>query len=154
MLRISHCLDSRLTDGGEVVSLTHRPLSTPQRQYFSASGTHLCRKLRGLVRLEGLGKLKKLIYFIGSRTRDLPACSIVPQPLHYRSICAPPSLSETCSHPYRSTGTLLLCVANVSSYTTCFGLHGHLQVYKLALQRICYCRGSPSPCCNHGHVQF
>jgi hypothetical protein len=32
------------------------------------------------VRLEGLGKLKKNIDLIGIRTRDLPACSIVPQP--------------------------------------------------------------------------
>jgi hypothetical protein len=32
------------------------------------------------VRLEGLGKLKKLIDFMQSRTHDLPACSIVPQP--------------------------------------------------------------------------
>jgi hypothetical protein len=30
------------------------------------------------VRLEGLGKLKK-IHIIGTRSRDLPACSIVPQ---------------------------------------------------------------------------
>jgi hypothetical protein len=34
---------------------------------------------RATVRLEGLGKLKK-IHLIGTRTRDLPACSIVPQP--------------------------------------------------------------------------
>jgi hypothetical protein len=39
---------------------------------------------RGLVLLEELGKLHKLIYLIGFRTRDLPACSIVSQPLHYR----------------------------------------------------------------------
>jgi hypothetical protein len=31
------------------------------------------------VRLEGLGQLKN-IHLIGTRTRDLPACSIVPQP--------------------------------------------------------------------------
>jgi hypothetical protein len=31
------------------------------------------------MRLEGLGKLKK-IHLIGIRSRDLPACSIVPQP--------------------------------------------------------------------------
>jgi hypothetical protein len=31
------------------------------------------------VRLKGLGKLKK-IHLIGIRSRDLPACSIVPQP--------------------------------------------------------------------------
>jgi hypothetical protein len=32
------------------------------------------------VRLEELGKLKKLNDFIGTRIRDLPACSIMPQP--------------------------------------------------------------------------
>jgi hypothetical protein len=35
------------------------------------------------VRPEGLGKLKK-IHLIGARSRDLPVCSIVPQPLRYR----------------------------------------------------------------------
>jgi hypothetical protein len=34
---------------------------------------------RAIVRLEGLGKLKK-IHFIGIRSRYLPACNIVPQP--------------------------------------------------------------------------
>jgi hypothetical protein len=32
------------------------------------------------VRLEGLGHLKKSNDLIGTRTRDLPVCSIVPQP--------------------------------------------------------------------------
>jgi hypothetical protein len=32
------------------------------------------------VRLEGFGQLKKSNYLIGTRTRDLPACTIVPQP--------------------------------------------------------------------------
>jgi hypothetical protein len=34
---------------------------TPQKQYFSASGSHFCYRLsepKGLVLLEGLGKLK------------------------------------------------------------------------------------------------
>jgi hypothetical protein len=35
---------------------------------------------RTLVRLEGLGQLKKSNHLIGLRTRDLPACSIMPQP--------------------------------------------------------------------------
>jgi hypothetical protein len=35
--------DSRLTDGGKVVSPTHRPpRSTPQKTYFFSSGTHFC----------------------------------------------------------------------------------------------------------------
>jgi hypothetical protein len=61
MLRIPHCLDNRLTDGGEVVRLTRRPRSTPQKHFFPASGIHFClrlNKLQGLVRPEGLGELK------------------------------------------------------------------------------------------------
>jgi hypothetical protein len=34
---------------------------------------------RAIVRLEGLGQLKKFNDLIGNRTRDLPACSIVPR---------------------------------------------------------------------------
>jgi hypothetical protein len=33
-----------------------------------------------MVALKGFGKLIKLNNIIGPRTRDLPACSIVPQP--------------------------------------------------------------------------
>jgi hypothetical protein len=57
MLRIPHCLGNWLTDGG-----THRRRYTPQKHYFSASGTHFCSGLsepQGLVRPEGSGKLKK-----------------------------------------------------------------------------------------------
>jgi hypothetical protein len=36
------------------------------------------------VRLEQLGKLKKLIHFIGSGTHGLPVYSIVHHPLRYR----------------------------------------------------------------------
>jgi hypothetical protein len=35
------------------------------------------------VQLGGLGKLKKFIYLVDSLTCDLPACSIVLQPLPY-----------------------------------------------------------------------
>jgi hypothetical protein len=39
---------------------------------------------QGLVRLKGLGKFekKKIVNLIGSRTRDFPACSVVPQRSH------------------------------------------------------------------------
>jgi hypothetical protein len=36
--RLLHLLDNRLTDGGEVVSLTRRPPFTPQK----IPGTHFC----------------------------------------------------------------------------------------------------------------
>jgi hypothetical protein len=35
------------------------------------------------MQLEGLGKLIKILYLIGSRARDLPACSIVVKALCY-----------------------------------------------------------------------
>jgi hypothetical protein len=40
LLGIPHCLDNQLTDGGKVVSLTHRPRFTPQKLNFSTSDTH------------------------------------------------------------------------------------------------------------------
>jgi hypothetical protein len=38
-------LDNRLTEGGKVASPRHRQRSTPQKHYFSASGTHFCYRL-------------------------------------------------------------------------------------------------------------
>jgi hypothetical protein len=82
MLKILHCLDNRLTDGGKVVSLTHRLRSALQKHYyFNVFGTHfysILSKHQGLVLPEGLRKLNKFIHLIRSRARDLPACSIVP----------------------------------------------------------------------------
>jgi hypothetical protein len=72
-----HCLDNRLTDGDKVVRPMYHPRSTPQK-YFSTSGTHFFwkpSKTQGLVRPEGLSKLKKFIHLIRSLTRDFPACS-------------------------------------------------------------------------------
>jgi hypothetical protein len=43
MLRIPHCLGNGHTDGGKVVSPTHRPHFTPEKHYyFYVSGTHFC----------------------------------------------------------------------------------------------------------------
>jgi hypothetical protein len=52
----------------------------PQKQYFTTSGTHFCKilsKPQGPLRPSGLGKLTNVIHLIGSRTRDLPPCSVV-----------------------------------------------------------------------------
>jgi hypothetical protein len=86
MLRIPQCLDNWFTDGGDVVSLKHRRLSTLQKYLISVSGTPFCWKLRnpqGLLWPEGLGKLMKFNYVVGSRTHDFPACTIAPQSLRY-----------------------------------------------------------------------
>jgi hypothetical protein len=54
---------------------------------------------RNIVRLEGLGKLKTND-LIGTRTRDLPACSIVPQPATKDIICTTIShLLRMCRPP-------------------------------------------------------
>jgi hypothetical protein len=49
------------TDGGKVVRPTHQPRSTPQKHYFSASGTHF-RKPQGLLLPEGSRKFKEFIH--------------------------------------------------------------------------------------------
>jgi hypothetical protein len=66
-------------DGGEVVSLMRRPPFTPRK----IPGTHFCQ---GLSRPQGrsaagmIRSIEKSNDLIGSRTRDLPASSIVFQP--------------------------------------------------------------------------
>jgi hypothetical protein len=40
----------------------------------------------GLMRPEGLGKLKIFIHIIVSRTRYLPACSVLPCPVRYHML--------------------------------------------------------------------
>jgi hypothetical protein len=64
MLGIPYCLDNWLTDGSKVVSPMHWSHSTPQKHYFSTSGTHFC-KPKSLARLEGFDKVKTLIHFSG-----------------------------------------------------------------------------------------
>jgi hypothetical protein len=83
MLRFPHFLGNRLICGGKVVSPTCRSPFTPkniQRIFLVLISFKAWVDLRAVVRLEGLGKLKKSSDFIGTWTRDLPACSIVPQP--------------------------------------------------------------------------
>jgi hypothetical protein len=58
------------------------------------------------VRLEGLGKLKKkkkFNDFIGNQTRDLPACSIVPQPT---TLQRAPSFLDNCTEFNDNSGPL------------------------------------------------
>jgi hypothetical protein len=52
---------------------------TPQKHYLSASHTHFCfrpSKPQELLRSGGLDKFIKIIHLVGSRTRNLPACSM------------------------------------------------------------------------------
>jgi hypothetical protein len=59
MLRIPHCLDNRLTDGGEVVSLTRRPAALCPREdsWYMIISVRVCLNLRvsaaGTIRLMG-----------------------------------------------------------------------------------------------------
>jgi hypothetical protein len=75
-------------------------------------------KPQGLVRSEGLGKLIKFIYFIRSRTRNLPTCSTVPQPTSYHAPCLPLlkfiAISDNPSLRSKSFGiySLRLCFAS------------------------------------------
>jgi hypothetical protein len=68
--------NKRLTDGGKVVSITRRPPFTPQEDSWYSFLLRGRVDSRAIVRLEGLGQLKK-IHLIGTRTRDIPACQIL-----------------------------------------------------------------------------
>jgi hypothetical protein len=85
---IPHYLDKRLTDGGKAVSPTHRSRSTPQKHYFSASGTHFCYRLskpQVLVWLKGWGKLKKFysVHRISNPRSFALLHSVLPSTLTY-----------------------------------------------------------------------
>jgi hypothetical protein len=77
-LRLTHFLDIRLTDGGEVISLTQRPPFTHRK----IPGTHFCYRLSRPQGHSAAGRIRpieKSINLIGNRILDLPACSILPQ---------------------------------------------------------------------------
>jgi hypothetical protein len=72
-----HFLDNRLTDGGEVVCITRRPLFTPRM----ILDTHLCYSLSQPQGHSAAGRSRSIENsndLIGNRTRDLPACRVVP----------------------------------------------------------------------------
>jgi hypothetical protein len=69
---------SALTDGGEVVSLTHQQPFTPRK----IPGTHLCLRLsrpQGHSQAGRIRSTEKSNDLIGNQTHSLPACSRVPQ---------------------------------------------------------------------------
>ena len=64
-------------DGGNIVSLTHRPPLSPG----NTPGTHFCYRLgrlQGHSATERTMSLKNISDTIGNRTCDLPVCSVVP----------------------------------------------------------------------------
>jgi hypothetical protein len=71
--------DIRLIDGGKVVSPMRRPLFTPRK----ISGTHFCYRLSRPQGHSAAGRIRSIEISTssGTRTGDLPACSIVPQPI-------------------------------------------------------------------------
>jgi hypothetical protein len=71
----------KLLDSRTDRALVHRNI------FISVSDTYFCHRLSKLQELELLEELRQLITFvdlIGSRTRDLPACRIMPQLLRHR----------------------------------------------------------------------
>jgi hypothetical protein len=77
-LRLPHFLCNLFTDGGEVDSLKCRPPFTARK----IPGTHFCLRLSRPHGHSVVGRIKsieKSSDLIGNKTRDLPACSIVPQ---------------------------------------------------------------------------
>jgi hypothetical protein len=66
MLGIPHCIDNRLTDSGKVICPMHRLRSTPQKHYFSVSGTHFWLEAEWTPGPSAAGRLGKLKKFTSS----------------------------------------------------------------------------------------
>jgi hypothetical protein len=94
-LRLPHFLYNRLTDGGEVVSLTRRPPFT----LIKISVTHFFKRLSRSQSHSAAGRtsaIEKSSYLFGNRYRDLTVCIIVPQPSTLPR--APPPLKHMGIH--------------------------------------------------------
>jgi hypothetical protein len=78
MSRLPHFVNNRLTDGGEVISITSWPPFTdreiPSTHFFLRQSRFRRHILAGRIRL-----IEKSNNLIGNYTHDLPACNIVPQ---------------------------------------------------------------------------
>jgi hypothetical protein len=73
MLRIPHIIGNRLTDDDQVVSLTSPPDFTPQKRLLVFISVGRWVNPWAVVRLEGLGKLKKKS-MTSTGIRNLWAC--------------------------------------------------------------------------------
>jgi hypothetical protein len=81
---------------------------------------------RAIMRLEMLGKLEK-IHLIGTRSRDLPVCSLVPQPLRYR---VPPNIMNRRNKKERIFSVLnYSCSTSYSVLALSVGFWLNLLVY-------------------------
>jgi hypothetical protein len=72
-MEVSHFLDSRPTDGGEIINFARRLLFTPP--FWKALG-----RLQDHSAAGGIRTILKAKDLIGNRMRDVAACSVVPQP--------------------------------------------------------------------------
>jgi hypothetical protein len=73
---LTFCLDSRLTDGDEFVSVKRRPLP-PGRFLVLISVKRLSRP-QGHSAAGTIRSIERHDDLIGNPTRDLPACSVMP----------------------------------------------------------------------------
>jgi hypothetical protein len=110
--------DNRLIDVGEAVSLTRRQAALYTLVLNSVRGWV---DPRAILRLEGLGQMKKSNDIIGDRSRNIPVCSRVPQPrardidtvqkrIHYYALTFCPiwAISRTPWGPSEGTHSVLI----------------------------------------------
>jgi hypothetical protein len=71
------------------------------------------------VRLEGLSQLKK-IHFTGTQTRDLPACSILPQPTTVPRVTKSCNVRDNYTKAYECAAVVTLCVRFYASFSAMY----------------------------------
>jgi hypothetical protein len=106
--RFPYFLYNRFTDGGQVVSLTRRPAFTPPppRKIFWYSFLLQAVDPMAIREAGRIWSIEKCNDLIGNGTRDLPACSTVPQATTLPRASSAPLLfiNYPSIRVYRTTG--------------------------------------------------
>jgi hypothetical protein len=80
MSRLPHFVDSPFTDGGQGVNLRRWPAGLSPRKIPGTDFYYRLSRPHGHIAAARIRSFEQRNDLIGNRTRDIPACSIVPQP--------------------------------------------------------------------------
>jgi hypothetical protein len=139
MLKTPHCLSNRLTDGGKVVSLTHRTRSTPKNIIFLFL---VSISVRGWVNARAYcGRKDNVNWKISFTSSDLePNTSrVVAQcPNHYATVCPHKNVQKVMNSYYIDVRIKYTVLAPIQISPSSPSIVAFMKLYLLQIHYISY----------------